>query len=251
MNILTKRNGIALVAVLAILLVLTLLLPLMFSMSENAMATAMTGSDEQRASYLARTMIEFSVGAFQGIYDDAEEDEDKGIEVVVIDAEELLLAKAAWNTLMSAELCNNVSRYDGIKYGYRAKEYNDIDELYTNSRTESFGYLTKSTILYGSETLSDDNYMKVYDKALRIRRVLSEYMYKTFEEFDAIIAPVCSKRSYQADEAKNNPYIAYDESAFTAPASITGMPAVAAGGVQIIGAPLFDKALLDLAAIIK
>ncbi len=81
MNILTKRNGIALVAVLAILLVLTLLLPLMFSMSENAMATAMTGSDEQRASYLARTMIEFSVGAFQGIYDDAEEDEDKGIEV--------------------------------------------------------------------------------------------------------------------------------------------------------------------------
>lgn len=62
MNILTKRNGIALVAVLAILLVLTLLLPLMFSMSENAMATAMTGSDEQRASYLARTMIGKDLG---------------------------------------------------------------------------------------------------------------------------------------------------------------------------------------------
>ena len=177
--------------------------------------------------------------------------EAKGIEVVEIDAEELLLAKAAWNTLMSAELCNNVSRYDGIKYGHRAKEYNDIDELYTNSRTEAFGYLAKSTILYGSETLSDDNYMKVYDKALRIRRVLSEYMYKTFEEFDAILAPVCSKRSYTVDEAKNNPYIAYEEGVFTAPASVTGMPAAVSGGVQMIGAPLSDKALLDLADIIK
>ena len=176
--------------------------------------------------------------------------EKSGATVVEIDADELLLAKPAWNTLMSAELCNNVSRYDGIKYGHRAKEYNDIDELYTNSRTEAFGYLTKSTILYGSETLSDDNYMKVYDKSLRIRRIISEYMYKTFEEFDAILAPVCSKRSYSVDEAKNNPYIAYDESVFTAPASVTGMPAAVSGGVQIIGKPLSENSLLGLASII-
>ena len=75
MNIITKRNGVALIAVLAILLILTLLLPVMFSMSERAMDAAMTGTDEQRASYLARTMIEFTVGAFQDCYDDAEEDE--------------------------------------------------------------------------------------------------------------------------------------------------------------------------------
>ena len=79
MNILTKRNGIALVAVLAILLVLTLLLPVMFSMSENAMQAAMTGTDEQRASYLARTMVEFSVAAFQSCYDGAEKDEADGV----------------------------------------------------------------------------------------------------------------------------------------------------------------------------
>lgn len=81
MKILTKRNGVALVAVLSILLVLTLLLPVMFSMSERAMEAAMTGTDEQRASYLARTMIEFTVGAFQGVYDDAEEDESKGYKI--------------------------------------------------------------------------------------------------------------------------------------------------------------------------
>ncbi len=81
MNILTKRNGIALIAVLSILLVLTLLLPLMFSMSERAMEAAMTGTDEQRASYLARTMIEFTVGAFQSCYDAAEEDESNGFKI--------------------------------------------------------------------------------------------------------------------------------------------------------------------------
>jgi hypothetical protein len=81
MNILTKRNGIALIAVLSILLVLTLLLPLMFSMSENAMEAAMTGTDEQRASYLARSMIEFTVGAFQSCYDAAEEDEANGFKI--------------------------------------------------------------------------------------------------------------------------------------------------------------------------
>ncbi|MBR0535789.1 MAG: hypothetical protein IIX14_05365 [Clostridia bacterium] len=81
MNIITKRNGIALIAVLSILLVLTLLLPLMFSMSERAMESAMTGTDEQRASYLARTMIEFTVGAFQDCYDAAEEDEAEGFEI--------------------------------------------------------------------------------------------------------------------------------------------------------------------------
>ena len=201
---------------------------------------------------VAKSLVALADDATKAIVEKAvKKAEENGIEVVEIDAEELLLAKAAWNTLMSAELCNNVSRYDGIKYGHRAKEYNDIDELYTNSRTESFGYLTKSTILYGSETLSDDNYMKVYDKALRIRRVLSEYMYKTFEECDAIIAPVCSKTSYMAEEVKADPYIAYEESVFTAPASVTGMPAAVSGGVQIIGAPLSDKSLLDLAAIIK
>ncbi len=81
MNILTKRNGIALIAVLSILLVLTLLLPLMFSMSERAMEAAMTGTDEQRASYLARSMIEFTVGAFQSCYDAAEEDEADGFKI--------------------------------------------------------------------------------------------------------------------------------------------------------------------------
>jgi len=171
----------------------------------------------------------------------------QGVEVAEISGEELLLAKPAWNILMSAEVCNNVSKYDGVKYGYRTPNYETIDELYTNSRTEAFGYLLKSTILFGSETLSEANYMKVYDKAQRIRRVISEYLTKVFTEFDAVIMPVCSKTAYTAEEALANPYISYEESVYTAPAMITGLPVVVTCGVQIMGAALNDASLLALA----
>lgn len=175
----------------------------------------------------------------------------QGVEFTQIDANELKYAQAAWNILMSAEVCNNVSKYDGVKYGYRTENYSNIDELYTNSRTESFGYLLKSTILFGSETLSEDNYMRVYDKALRIRRVLCEYFEDLFKEFDAVLMPVCSKTSYTKEETDANTYIAYDESKYTAPAMITGLPRIVAGGVQLIGKPFSENSLLDLASVVS
>ena len=81
-----------------------------------------------------------------------------GFTVEEIDDAILAAARPAWNVLMSAELCNNVSRFDGVKYGYRSANAETIDELYTNSRTEAFGDLLKATILYGSEMLSEENY---------------------------------------------------------------------------------------------
>ncbi len=169
--------------------------------------------------------------------------EKKGIEVTTVDGAGLLAAKTAWNILMSAELCNNVSRYDGIKYGYRTPDYTTIDELYTNSRTEAFGDLLKTAILFGSETLSTENYMKVYDKALRVRRVIVEYFDSLFENADAVIMPVTSRKAYTAEDVKDS---AYDENIFTAPASISGLPALAFGGVQIVGKVFSEKALLKL-----
>ena len=174
-----------------------------------------------------------------------------GIEACEISGSEIAASRVAWNILMSAELCNNVSRYDGVKFGYRSESFNGIDELYTNSRTEAFGELLKIAILFGSETLSTDNYMKVYDKALRTRRVIVEAFAKIFEEYDAVVIPACSTLSYTEDMVKENKYIAFEENYFTAPASIAGLPAVTAGGVQLIGKAFSENALLDLAKIVK
>ena len=173
-----------------------------------------------------------------------------GVEVVTVDADNIAYAGAAWNILMSAELCNNVSRYDGVKYGYRTKNYTGIDELYTNSRTEAFGELLKSAILFGSETLSTENYNKVYDKALRVRRVISEAMNALLEECDALLMPAVSVQAYSKAMVESDKYLPYKENFYTAPASITGLPVVVAGGVQFVGAAFAEELLLALAELV-
>ncbi len=164
-----------------------------------------------------------------------------GIEAAEIDAGVIASANAAWNILMCAELCNNVSRFDGIKYGYRTQNYKNLDELYTNSRTEASGDLLKTAIIYGSDALSSANYMAKYDKSLRVRRVIVEALGKILSEYDAIMLPVCSKKEYDGSES------AFVENKYTAPASISGLPAVIVNGVQLIGSAFDDGALLDLA----
>lgn len=175
---------------------------------------------------------------------------ESGVEVVAIDNGVIASARAAWNVLMCAEMCNNVSRYDGVKFGYRAENFSGLDELYTNSRTEAFGDLTKTAIIFGSETLSTENYMKVYDKCLRTRRVIAEEFAKLFSEFDAIIMPACSSLYYTEEQISRNKYLSFEENLYTAPASITGLPAVVAGGVQLVGKAFSENLLLDIAELI-
>ena len=177
--------------------------------------------------------------------------EKNGVTVDVIDDTVLAKAGTAWGILMSAELCNNVSRYDGVKYGYRTKNYKTIDELYTNSRTEAFGKLLKTVILYGSETLSTENYMKVYDKALRMRRVIAERFAEIFEGYDAVLMPVASRIAFCPKCVGGKYTLAYDENLYTAPATITGLPAVALRGVQLIGKAFDESKLYYLAEVVE
>ena len=172
--------------------------------------------------------------------------ESVGVATADIDSGVLSKAGPAWNILMSAELTNNVSRYDGVKFGYRSSNYTNIDELYTNSRTEAFGELLKTAILYGSEVLSTNNYDKMYDKSLRVRRVISEAMDSIFAEYDAIALPVASKKVFTAKDVADNAYLAYEESRFTAISTIVGLPTIVKCGYQIIGRAFAENALLDL-----
>ncbi len=157
-------------------------------------------------------------------------------------------AATAWQILMCAETCNNVSRYDGVKYGHRAKEYKNIDELYVNSRTEGFNFLTKSVILYGSDTLSKNRYKDCYDKSLKVRRVISEKMNELLSEYDAVLSPACSKCSYSPYDIKDAFGKVFEESVFTAVANLIGTPALVSCGVQLMGKAFSEGTLLSLAA---
>ena len=84
-----------------------------------------------------------------------------------------------------AEISNNISRYDGIKFGYRTPNYRNLEELYTKSRTEGFGLEAKLAALMGYVILSKDNYEKYYDKAMKIRRLIKESL--CFDKYDVVI----------------------------------------------------------------
>ena len=170
-----------------------------------------------------------------------------GVEVEEISWNFFDLANTAWQILMCAETCNNVSRYDGVKYGHRTEQYRNIDELYVKSRTEGFNFLTKAVILYGSDVLSKNRYKDCYDKSLRVRRVIADATKDLLEKYDAILAPVCSKTEYTAYDIKDAFTKVFEESVFTALPNLIGTPALVSGGVQLMGKHFDESVLLSLA----
>lgn len=173
----------------------------------------------------------------------------KGVKVEEISLDIVDVAQASWQILMSAEATNNLSRFDGVKYGYRTAEYKNIDELYTKSRTEAFGFLTKATILYGSDVLAKGRYEVCYDKALRTRRVIVDKMTEIFKNYDAVLTAVVSDKAVKPYDTKDAFKKVYDESRYTAIPSITGLPAVVSGGVQLIGDYFAESKILSLALV--
>lgn len=174
-----------------------------------------------------------------------------GVEVVAIDCDLFALANTAWQILMCAETCNNVSRYDGVKYGHRAADYKNIDELYVNTRTEGFNFLTKAVILYGSDVLSKHRYKDCYDKSLRVRRVVSEAIDRLFGQYDALLTPAAFAASFDAYDVKDAFGKVFAQSECTAVANLIGIPALACHGVQLLGKAFDDALLLSLAAAVE
>ena len=175
----------------------------------------------------------------------------KGVVVEEISLDIFNVANTAWQILMTAETCNNVSRYDGVKFGHRAAEYKNIDELYVNSRTEGFNFLTKAVILYGSDVLSKNRYKDCYDKSLRVRRVIAEKFEELMKNYDAVLTPVCSKTAYGEYDIKDAFGKVFEESVFTAVANLIGTPALVSGGVQLMGKHFSESTLLSLAGAVE
>ena len=170
-----------------------------------------------------------------------------GATVEVISLDIVSQAQTAWQILMAAETTNNLSRFDGVKYGYRAADYKNIDELYVKSRSEAMGFLAKATIIYGSDVLAKAKYEKCYDKSLRIRRVVCDKVREVLAKYDAILAPACSQTSYKPYDVLESFEKVYAESLFTAVPSITGMPAMVTKGVQLMADSYKESVLLSIA----
>ena len=175
----------------------------------------------------------------------------KGVTVDEVSFDLCDVANTAWQILYSAETCNNVSRYDGVKYGHRAENYRNIDELYVNSRTEGFNFLTKAVILYGSDVLSKNRYDDCYGKSLKVRRIVRDKFEALMKEYDAVLTPVCSKTEFTAYSIDDAFGKVFEEGVFTAIPNLVGTPALVSGGVQLMGWHFGESALLSLAGSVE
>ncbi len=211
------------------------------NISAQGMKIALVKELYDAADDAARAKIDAAVTSYK----------EQGAQVEEISISILPQIQTAWTILMSAETTNNLSRFDGVKYGYRTEKYKNIDELYVGSRTEAFEFLTKATILYGSDVLSKGRYEDCYDKSLKIRRIAVEKLTELFAKYDALLTPAYSKAEFEGYPKEDAYEKVFAESLFTAIASITGMPAVVSGGVQLVGDYLRDGKLLGLSKVLE
>lgn len=179
-----------------------------------------------------------------------------GITVKTVSLPHVKYSIQAYYILTTAEASSNLARYDGARYGVRAKEYDNLEEMYVNSRTRGFGAEVKRRIMLGTYVLSAGYYDAYYKKAQRVRRLIKTDFQKAFEEVDYILTPTTPTTAFKLGEKTSDPLAMYLNDIFTTSSNLSGNPAISipAGkdtnglpiGLQLIGKDFDDKGLVDL-----
>lgn len=165
-------------------------------------------------------------------------------------------ALSAYYIISSAEAASNLSRYDGVKYGLRAKGHQDIVDMYYKTRTEGFGAEVKRRIMLGNYVLSSGYYDAYYLKALKVRTLIKQDFDKLFEKYDVILSPTVPAPAFKMGE-KSDPMQMYLTDIYTVPVNIAGLPGMSVPcavsedglpiGLQLIAKPFGEPMLLKAA----
>ncbi len=184
--------------------------------------------------------------------------ESKGAEVKTFPMPIMDYAIPTYYIIACAEACSNLSRYDGIKYGYSPEGVDDLMELYIRSRSEGFGMEVKRRIMLGNFVLSSGYYDAYYNKALRAKALIKDAFDKAFERYDVVIGPVAPTTALKAGESLSDPLKMYLGDICTVLINIVGLPAISIPcgtdsqglpvGMQIIGKHYSEELLCSVAA---
>jgi len=165
-------------------------------------------------------------------------------------------AMQAYHIIASAEASSNLARYDGVRYGFRAGQYDNLDDLYVKTRSRGFGAGVKRSIMLGAYILSSDRYDFYYKKALQIRTLIREDFNRAFEKYDVIITPVTPGVGLDSWKKIEDTISVYMTDVYTAPVNIAGIAAMSVPcgvkdglpvSMQIIGRPFDEKRILQAA----
>ena len=179
-----------------------------------------------------------------------------GADIKEISMPNLKYAIPAYYVIASAECSSNLSRYDGVRFGYRCENPADLNDLYTRSRGEAFGKEVKRRILMGTYALSAGYYDAYYLKAQQVRRLISEDFKQALNEVDVIFSPVTPTPAFNIGEKLANPIEMYLADIYTIAINLAGLPAMSipAGfmgglpvGLQLIGNYFDEARLLNVA----
>jgi aspartyl-tRNA(Asn)/glutamyl-tRNA(Gln) amidotransferase subunit A len=179
-----------------------------------------------------------------------------GATVKEVSMPNLNLAIPAYYVIAPAECSANLSRFDGVRFGYRCENPQDLADLYTRSRGEAFGKEVKRRILMGTYALSAGYYDAYYIKAQKIRRLISEDFKNTLADVDVIMGPVTPTTAFGIGEKMANPVEMYLSDIYTIAINLAGLPAMSipAGfaegkpvGLQVIGNYFTEDRLLNIA----
>lgn len=173
-----------------------------------------------------------------------------GAEIVDISLPNTRLSIPVYYVLAPAEASSNLSRYDGVRYGHRAKQYGDLMDMYCKTRAEGFGAEVKRRILIGTYVLSAGYYDAYYLQAQKIRRLIAQDFENAFKQCDVIMGPTAPSTAFKIGEKADDPISMYLQDIYTIAVNLAGLPgmSVPAGfsnnlpvGLQIIG-NYFDEA---------
>ncbi len=178
--------------------------------------------------------------------------ETQGVQFREVSLPHTSVAVPTYYVIAGAEASTNLSRYDGVRYGYRCKDPQNLEDLYVRSRTEGFGDEVKRRILTGTYTLSVGYYDAYYVKAQKVRRLIANDFSEVFKDVDLLMTPTTPSHAFKLGQLTKDPVEMYQQDIFTTPASLAGLPCLSVPcgtinglplGLQLI-APHFEEALL-------
>lgn len=171
--------------------------------------------------------------------------EEAGATVKEINFENLKNGIPVYYIIASAEASSNLQRYDGIRYGYRAEDFTDLESLYVNTRSEGFGDEVKRRLMTGTFSIASENIDDYFMQAAKVRMLIKQSFDKLFEEIDLIVSPVTTGTAFKFGEKSSDPIEMYMADLLTVPVNLAGLPGLSMPvgfddqglpiGMQIIG----------------
>ncbi len=166
-------------------------------------------------------------------------------------------AIATYYLIATAEASSNLARYDGVKFGFRAKESQELAEMYHSTRSQGFGPEVKRRIMLGTYALSAGYYDAYYGKAQAVRTIIQRDFDAVFQEVDVLVSPVMPTPAFQLGERLQDPLQMYLSEIYTIPANLAGLPSISIPcvfsskglpiGLQLMGRPFEENIVLRAA----